>query len=119
MQTFIDRYIEQGRQQGRQEGRQEGKQEGGANVLLRLIERKFGPPSESVRARTARADPQNLARLVRAHPHRRHRGSSAALSGTHSNPFHLTQPRRPVRAAGDLAPRTITAMEERICRPGR
>lgn len=72
MQTFIDRYIEQGRQQGwqtgrqegwqegREEGWQEGRQEGGASVLLRLIERKFGPPSESVRARIASADPETL-----------------------------------------------------------
>jgi flagellar biosynthesis/type III secretory pathway protein FliH len=72
MQTFIDRYIEQGRQQGWQkgrqegrqegwqEGRQEGRQEGGANILLRLIEQKFGPPSESVRARIASADPETL-----------------------------------------------------------
>ena len=56
MQTFIDRYIEQ----GRQEGRQEGQQEGGANVLLRQIERKFGPPSASVRARISSADPETL-----------------------------------------------------------
>ena len=56
MQTFIDRYIEQGRQQGWQTGRQEGV----ANVLLRQIERKFGPPSESVRQRIACADPETL-----------------------------------------------------------
>ncbi|WP_295446405.1 Rpn family recombination-promoting nuclease/putative transposase [uncultured Thiodictyon sp.] len=56
MQTFIDRYIEQGRQQGWQKGRQEGV----SNVLLRQIERKFGPPSESVRARIASADPETL-----------------------------------------------------------
>ena len=56
MQKFLDRYIEQ----GRQEGRQEGQQEGVANVFLRLIERKFGPPSDSVRAQIARADPKTL-----------------------------------------------------------
>jgi hypothetical protein len=54
MQTFIDRYIEQGRQQGWQAGRQEGV----ANVLLLQIERKFGPPSEAVRARITSADPE-------------------------------------------------------------
>ncbi|MGV0951891.1 MAG: Rpn family recombination-promoting nuclease/putative transposase [Azonexus sp.] len=48
MQTFLDRYIEQGKQQG------------GAAVLLRLVERKFGPPSESVRERIASADPETL-----------------------------------------------------------
>jgi hypothetical protein len=58
MQTFIDRYIEQGRQAGRQEGRQEG----GAAILLRLIDRKFGPPSEPVRARISSADPDTLLR---------------------------------------------------------
>ena len=54
MQTFIDRYIEQGRQEGRQEG--------GAAILLRLIDRKFGPPSETVRARISSADPDSLLR---------------------------------------------------------
>lgn len=52
MQTFIDRYIEQGVEKGRQQG--------GATVLLHLIERKFGPPSESVRTRIASADPETL-----------------------------------------------------------
>ena len=58
MQTFIDRYIEQGRQAGRQEGRQEGE----AAMLLRQIDRKFGPPSETVRARISSADPDSLLR---------------------------------------------------------
>jgi phage host-nuclease inhibitor protein Gam len=52
MQTFLDRYIEQGVERG--------KQQGGAAVLLRLVERKFGPPSESVRERIASADPETL-----------------------------------------------------------
>jgi hypothetical protein len=42
MQTLFERYHEQGCQKGRQEGE--------AVVLLRLIERKFGPP-ERGRAR--------------------------------------------------------------------
>ena len=87
MQTFIDRYIEQGRQQGWQtgrqegwqEGRQEGRQEGVANVLLRQIERKFGPPSESVRRADRQRRPRDPAVLVRAHPHRRHGGGGVAL----------------------------------------
>ena len=50
MQTFIDRYIEQGRQEGE------------AAVLLRLIERKFGAPGETVRRRIADADADTLLR---------------------------------------------------------
>lgn len=60
MQTFIDRYIEQGRQEGRQEGWQQGRQEGEAAVLLRQIERKFGVPSQAVRERIASADADTL-----------------------------------------------------------
>jgi len=56
MQTFIDRYIEQGRQQGIEQGIEQGE----ANVLLRLITKKFGPPSESVRQRIAAADADTL-----------------------------------------------------------
>lgn len=46
--AFIDRYIAQGKQCGE------------AKMLLRQIERKFGPPSEPVRARITRADPDTL-----------------------------------------------------------
>jgi hypothetical protein len=53
MQTFIDRYIEQGRQEGE------------AAVLLSLIEDKFGPPSESTRQRIAAADAETLLRWSR------------------------------------------------------
>jgi hypothetical protein len=56
MQTFIDRYIEQGRQQGIEQGIEQGE----ANVLLRLITKKFGPPSKSVRERIAAADADTL-----------------------------------------------------------
>ncbi len=48
METFIDRYIAQGEQRGE------------AKMLLRLIERKFGPPSEPLRARITQADPDTL-----------------------------------------------------------
>jgi hypothetical protein len=48
MQTFIDRYIEQGQRLGE------------ATALLRQIERKFGPPSESVRERVLAADSDTL-----------------------------------------------------------
>ncbi len=54
MQTFIDRYIEQ--------GRQEGLQEGEAAVLLRLIEQKFGPPSAATQQRIVTADADTLLR---------------------------------------------------------
>ena len=54
MQTFIDRYIEQGRQEGRQEGE--------AAMLLRQIDQKFGPQSEAVRTRITSADPDTLLR---------------------------------------------------------
>jgi predicted transposase/invertase (TIGR01784 family) len=60
MQTLYERYRDQGRQEGRREGRQEGRQEGEAAVLLRLIERKFGPPGEAVRQRVAAADAETL-----------------------------------------------------------
>jgi hypothetical protein len=52
MQTFIDRYIEQGREQGLQQGE--------AAVLLRLIERKFGPPTPDIRERVLSADAERL-----------------------------------------------------------
>jgi len=56
MQTFIDKYIEQGLQQGLQQGEKRGE----ATMLLRLIERKFGPPSERVRAQVSQADAETL-----------------------------------------------------------
>ena len=58
MQTFIDRYIEQGLQQGLQQGERRGE----ATMLLRLLERKFGPPSEPVRERITQADAETLLR---------------------------------------------------------
>jgi len=50
MQTFIERYIEQGEKRGE------------AKLLLRLIERKFGPPTEPVRQQLLEADPETLLR---------------------------------------------------------
>ena len=52
MQIFIDRYIEQGINQGQRLGE--------ATAVLRLIERKFGPPSDSVRERVLAADSDTL-----------------------------------------------------------
>ncbi|QVL51535.1 MAG: DUF4351 domain-containing protein [Thiocapsa sp.] len=38
----------------------QGEQRGEAKILLRLIERKFGPPSETVRHRITSADSETL-----------------------------------------------------------
>ena len=48
MQTFIDKYMEQGHQQGE------------ATILLRLMERKFGTVPENLRERIEKADAQTL-----------------------------------------------------------
>ena len=52
MQTFIDRYIEQGRQQGKRQGE--------AEFLLRLIERIFGPADVKLRQQIQEADAEQL-----------------------------------------------------------
>ena len=52
MQTFIDRYIEQGIEQGKRQGE--------AEVLLRQLERKFGPVSANLRQRIQEADAETL-----------------------------------------------------------
>lgn len=70
MQTFIDRYIEQGRQQGlfrgleegRQKGLQEGLQKGQMDLLLRQMARKFGPLTQAQQQRIQRADEASLLR---------------------------------------------------------
>jgi predicted transposase YdaD len=49
-----------GRRDGRTEGREEGRREGEAALLLRLLQRKFGPLDEDVRARVRAADPELL-----------------------------------------------------------
>ena len=58
MQTFIDRYIEQGREQA--VSKAVTGQQGEAAVLLHLIERKFGTPSQAVRERVLTADTETL-----------------------------------------------------------
>ncbi|MEI7866416.1 MAG: DUF4351 domain-containing protein [Candidatus Methylumidiphilus sp.] len=70
MQTFIDRYIEQGRQQGIltgkkdgwQEGKQEGRQEGQREILLRLMTRKFGVLTVVQQRQIYQADGETLLR---------------------------------------------------------
>ncbi len=51
---------QEGRQQGRQEGRREGLQQGEAALLLRQLERRFGPLPEAVRERVVGADTEIL-----------------------------------------------------------
>ncbi len=60
MQTFIDRYLEQGREQGLEQGIDLGRKQGEAAMLLRLIERRFGRPSDVVRSRIQAADAETL-----------------------------------------------------------
>ena len=52
----------EGRKEGHKEGYKEGRQQGEALVLMRLIELKFGPPSEAVRAQINAADADTLLR---------------------------------------------------------
>jgi len=58
MQTFIDRYIEQGRQQGLFVGRQEERQA----LLLRLLARKFGALTPAQQRRVEQADSETMLR---------------------------------------------------------
>ena len=52
MQTFIDKYIQQGERQGERRGE--------ARVLLRQIRAKFGPPAPEVETRIERAEREQL-----------------------------------------------------------
>ena len=52
--------LEEGRQEGRKEGRQEGRQEGECLLLLRLLERKFGPLTTAQRQRVESSDADTL-----------------------------------------------------------
>jgi predicted transposase YdaD len=40
---------QEGRQEGKQEGRQEGRQEGATQLLVRMLEKRFGSLSEEIR----------------------------------------------------------------------
>jgi len=60
MEKGIQQGIQEGIQQGIQEGIQQGKQLGAVDMLLRQIERRFGPPSDVVRERLSKADPNTL-----------------------------------------------------------
>lgn len=58
--TFIDKYIQQGERQGEQRGEQRGERRGKAEMLLRLIQAKFGPPGPEVETHIERAEREQL-----------------------------------------------------------
>jgi predicted transposase YdaD len=60
MQTFIDRYIEQGMELGREQGMEQGERQGEAKLLLRQMERKFGPTDAQLRQQIQEADAETL-----------------------------------------------------------
>jgi hypothetical protein len=60
MSTFAERFIEQGLQQGLEQGLQRGLQQGEAQMLLRLLERKFGAVPEGIRQRIEGAEADTL-----------------------------------------------------------
>jgi len=55
-----ERYKAEGRQEGLEEGLQQGLRRGEAELLLRQLERKFGPVPEHVRRRIEEADEEQL-----------------------------------------------------------
>jgi hypothetical protein len=59
-QQWRDEGWEEGRNEGRNEGRKEGRKEGGAQLLVHLLERKFGPLDATVTARIAQADAEQF-----------------------------------------------------------
>ena len=60
MTTFAERFEQKGLQKGIQQGIQQGRQKGEAELLLRQLQRKFGPLSESLRQRIEGADTDTL-----------------------------------------------------------
>ncbi len=66
MLTLRQQGMQQGLQQGRQEGLQEGRSEGQAQMLLRLLDRRFGPLSASVNERVGAASAVELERWADA-----------------------------------------------------
>ncbi len=53
MSTVAEAWVREAKAEGRVEGRAEGRAEGKAETLIRLLQRRFGPVTESVRARVA------------------------------------------------------------------
>ena len=58
--TLLEEGRQKGRHEGRQEGRQVGRQEGEAELLLRLLELRFGPLADALRERIRSADVEAL-----------------------------------------------------------
>lgn len=60
MATLAQQWFEQGRAEGHAEGHAEGIQTGEQKMLIRLLERRFGPLPETWRERIAAADAETL-----------------------------------------------------------
>ena len=60
MGTVAEEIFNEGMTKGIAEGKAEGKAEGQAFLLLRLLERRFGPLPTTTRRRIATADPDAL-----------------------------------------------------------
>jgi len=61
MEGFAERFTRKGLEQGREQGMQQGMQQGEAAVLMRLLERRFGPEAaEAWRERVETADAETL-----------------------------------------------------------
>jgi flagellar biosynthesis/type III secretory pathway protein FliH len=58
--TMLAERVQEWTRQWWEEGRQEGRQQGEAAILLRQLERKFGPLGANVRERITRADAERL-----------------------------------------------------------
>jgi hypothetical protein len=58
--TWKQQWLHEGRQEGRQEGEQMGRRAGEAALLLRLLERRFGPLPDWAKDRIAGADTVTL-----------------------------------------------------------
>lgn len=66
MLTLRQQGILLGRQEGRQEGREEGRQEGRADLLLRQLNRRFGPLGAAMTQRVSQASAAELERWADA-----------------------------------------------------
>ncbi len=55
-QPYFEKGKAEGRNEGRTEGRAEGRAEGEANILVRLLEKRFGVVSPRLRERILAAD---------------------------------------------------------------
>ena len=58
--VFYRQVFGEGKREGKLEGKQEGRQEGEAALLLRLLERRFGPVPGNARRRVQEADADTL-----------------------------------------------------------